>query len=138
MPLPTLEELSALDHTEIEALVRVSLPPEHTLTFQEEPGEAWGVWEAEIRDGEGQVVFWTSYPDQKVVLLNAYGFVWRRSYVPRNPVWQRRRDDLRETARKGLMHLPGANVVPDPDDLNPGSVYDLDSSAPARRGKEIK
>jgi hypothetical protein len=125
--LPSLEELTALNHAEIEALIRVNLPPGHTFTFAEEAGEPWGVWTAEVSDMEGNVVFTSSYPDRRLTLLNAYGFVWRSRYKPQNPVWQRRRDDLREKARKGIMHLPGADAVPDPDDLNPGSVYDLGS-----------
>lgn len=123
--LPTLEELTALNLAEIEALVRVNLPADQVFTFEEEPGEPWGVWTAEVCDAEGVVVFTSSYPDKRLTLLNAYGFVWRAHYRTKNPAWQRRRDDLREKARRGIMYLPGAAAVPDPDDLDPGSVYDL-------------
>lgn len=107
---------------EIQAAIRVFSPKDWDFLLEEDEG---GVWTAQFLDAEELVLFETSYPDQRLTLLNAYGFVWRRLYVPSNPVWQRRRDDLRVVARTGLMHLPGTENVPDPEDLDPSSVYDV-------------
>jgi len=133
--LPTIEELTALSLEEIQALVLVTLPPDWSFDFEEEPGERWGLWTAQITDAEGEVVFTSSYPDMRLALLNAYGFLWQRQHKPTNPVWQRRRDDLRDAARRGIMHLPGSEAVPDPDDLDPGSVYEEGSGSPTRRDR---
>lgn len=128
--LPPLEEVPNLDLSEVEALIRVSLPPEHVFTIAEERGGFWGVWTSEIRNAEGEVVFTHTFPDYRLTLLAAYGHIWRQQHVPSNPVWRRRRDDLRGAARRGIMHLPGSEAVPDPEDLDPDSVYRFGDKEP--------
>lgn len=127
-PLPDLETMTAWTEAELLAAIQVYGDADWVFSFEEE-GET-GVWAGTFYDAEGKVLFETRYPERRISLMNAYGFIWRRLYKPTNPVWQRRRDDLRVAARSGLMHLPGQENVPDPDDLNPASVYDVD---PTRR-----
>lgn len=128
-PLPTLEELTALTTAEIAAVIRVNIPPEWVLKVE---ASKQGMWSAEILDDQGEVVFTYSYPDERLTLLSAFGFVWKRQYKPSSPVWQRKRHDLRSPGRQGIMHLPGADSIPDPGDFDPLSVYDPD---PDRRSR---
>lgn len=106
---------------EIQAAIRLYAPREWDVLIEEDED---GVWSVQFLDAEEQVLFETSYPDHRLALLNAYGFVCRRYFVPSNPIWQRRRDDLRSATRTGFMHLPGTENIPDPEDLDPLSVYD--------------
>jgi len=115
--------------TEIEILAAIQtyMPQEWEVYMDEDRG----VWNIQLRD-EDEVVFETTYLDKRIALFNVWGFVWRRLYKVSNPIWERRRGDLRVPARHGVMNVPGGTDVPDPDDLNPSSVYDLD---PTRRPK---
>jgi hypothetical protein len=124
MPQFDLETITTWTLDETRAAITLLLPEGWTHTVFEQDDGVWGV---EIYDVESTEIWADSHPDLKLVLLNAYGFLWRRSYVPSNPMWQRRRDDLREVARRGMMHVPGAEDLPDPEDFDPDSVYGLDS-----------
>lgn len=115
---------------EVQAAILTNLPDDCVFLLAEEAGT--GVWTAQFVDLDGASLFESSYPDRKLTLLNAFGYLWGRFYQPRNPIWQRRQGDLRVAAREGLMHLPGSEALPDPDDLDPFAVYDLD---PPRRNR---
>jgi len=125
-PLPSLIEMSTWDEDEIQAAIIVFKPPEWRFEFELLDG--W--WNAEYLDAAGEVIFRAAHPDPRLALFDAYGHVWHLHFKPSHPKWERRRDDLREVARHGLMGLPGAENVPDPEDLDPESVYGDD---PTRR-----
>ena len=120
--LPTLEEITTWTDEEVEAALELLLPPEWSFKVS----ETHEVWSVTILDAEGAVVFVDCFPDRRMNLLNGYGFLWLRLYKPVNPNWVRRRDELRGPARRGFMHLPGSENLPDPEDFDPASVYDLD------------
>ena len=123
MPQIDLETMTTWTLDEIRASITLMLPKDWTFTLSDEGEE---VWRVVIQDDQGEVAWDDAYPEPRLVLFNAYGYLWRRSYVPAHPMWQRRRDDLREVARRGMMHVPGAEGIPDPGDFDPDSVYGLD------------
>jgi len=124
-PIPSLEEMTTWTDHEILAAIHGYMPQEWSFAFSSSED---GVWTGTFKDAEENELYEACYPDKRLALLTAYGFVWRRLYIPSNSVWQRRRHDLRSVARHGVMGLPGAKDIPDPDDFDPASVYDLDST----------
>ncbi len=116
MTLPSLDDLPLLTTVEIVGVIRAHLESEQTFVFEEEEG---GVWVARIAGPAGETVFEYAYPDQRMSLFQAFGFLWRNQHVPSDPRWRRRSGDLRVAARRGVMHVPGGENIPDPDDLDP-------------------
>lgn len=64
--------------------------------------------------------------DRKILLLDAYGWLWTRDQPPStSPIWAVRSKEIArgDVARRATSHLP----IPDPEDLDPtevASVYD--------------
>ncbi len=119
MPV-ALDELARYPDEEIEIHVQQLLRPEES--FQIQLVETW--WEAEIllREGETSQLLWDQMGfDRRLLLLDAYGWLWSRLQpASSSSIWVRRREVTREdlTRRAVMSHVP----IPDPEDLDPKEV----------------
>ena len=130
--MPTFEEMSAWGLEDIESAIHHDLPK--GCTFQRGYNEDVAGW-ASISDAEGKIVWETdNVPDERILLLNVYGWLLSRQTKARHPAWVRR---FETTPRPviGPLSLPGVSI-PDPEDLDPtevGSVYSALHNDPKRR-----
>ena len=108
------------DAEEAEAALRAMLPAGWRFEHQDHEGE----WLARLRDDAGEVAFESVYPDARLVLFNAIGFLLNRVQSPsRHPLWSRgARQDRRGPRRPGELGLPSLGPIPDPADLDPAAV----------------
>jgi hypothetical protein len=118
--MATVEEMTAWTAEEARAAVVAALPPGWQHRYDHEDGE----WTAELIDPEGQVQYTSTYPEPRLVLLNAYGYLLARQPAgPRHPLWSRgAREDRRGPRKAGDLGLPGLGPTPDPADLDPADV----------------
>jgi hypothetical protein len=71
-------------------------------------------------EGPTRTVLWSgTEPDRRLLLLNAFGWVWLRGQKTKHPVWKPRGP---EGARPAPRPHP---AVPDPPDLDPEEVTRL-------------
>lgn len=63
-------------------------------------------------------------PDRRMIMLEAYGWLYYRQHKTSNPVWTRRREIDRHTVL-GRRGLPGVENVPDPGDLDPTQIEEI-------------
>lgn len=117
----SLEEMTTWSPEDIEVEIRKLLPPEWTFSTKLKDG--W--FGATILSG--LETLWTDWhADRRTLFLNAFGWLWVREQKPRHPAWKRRTGEVRPVIMEGLVTLPGAEDVPDPEDLDPevlASVY---------------
>lgn len=105
--MPTLAEITSWGSSEILQAIRELLPSGWTCSFTIDGGE--------IRDAEGQVVWKDLVGDERLLLLNGYGFLLTREQPVRSHhIWGARSHEL--TREKVLRK---ALEFPDPEDLDP-------------------
>ena len=79
----------------------------HTASIQDESGiEVWGASEP--------------LPDERLISLEALGWLYSRQHEIRDPKWVRRRE-VTPSLVAGRLGLPGVSV-PDPEDLDPDEI----------------
>lgn len=110
------------------AEVHVRLPPGWSLRLEEEPH---GFFHSLIVDAEGKLQ-WESpaAPERtpgaglRVVVLDAYGWLYARQHQPKHPKWALRPDltPAAVNARFGLTAAKPGQQVPDPGDLDPNEI----------------
>ena len=123
--MPAPEEISAWSLEEIRVEIRALLPNGWSLVDDE--GE--GYWLIRIdRPGEEAPVveYEESNADERMALLNVFGWLWMRSLPKPDKMspWNRRRELTREGVTTTVSL--GGSQVPDPGDLDPieiDSVY---------------
>ena len=121
----TFEEINSWEAPEIVRQIESRLEP--GWRFVCEPD--MGMWAARIEqpddDGEAKVLWEDESPDQRLVLFNAFGWVWARHQPQRaaDSPWRRRRDLTRKSVTQGVSASSTSYPeVPDPEDLDPSEV----------------
>jgi len=112
----TLEEVSAWSNDELDAQIHSLLEP--GWTFNVRPEDGW--WYGIVADAEGGQEWADSQADVRLLLLNAYGWLYTHRQQPKDPLW-RRRQELDPRVVRGQVSLCGV-TVPDPEDLDPNEV----------------
>lgn len=121
--MPSVEEMSAWTEEETRAAIHVLLPEGwHFNLLRRE-----GMLVAQFLGPDGGEIWARAEPDRKILLLNAYGWLWSRGKSPEHPMWRSRTKLTRVPVHR--VGLPGVEV-PDPEDLDPEEVV----SVYARRG----
>lgn len=119
----TLEEMSVWSAEDVESQIHIHCPKDVAFDFsvkdgfyrvqfkrQEEEGQ-------EQKDEDPEVLWAGSGFDKKIVLLDAYGWLWAQALSPRRAtVWTRRGEVTPAKATRK------ANNIPDPDDLDPDKL----------------
>jgi hypothetical protein len=120
MHLPSLEEMTAWSTEETLSEVYSILPANWKFRY----GTGGPYPTASIIDEQGGVRWESGFPDFKMLLFDAYG--WLREHLhkqdPSHPAWEtRKRDDFRVpcTGKVGLANSP---PVPEPGDIDPDEV----------------
>lgn len=117
--LEEMVEVAGWSTDDAQAALQAKLPAGWRLSYEHEEGE----WVVQLIDDQGVVAFESVYPEPRLVLLNAYGFLHRRAAGPVHPMWAGGgRADRRGPRAPGELGLPGFAPTPDPDDLDPAAV----------------
>ena len=117
--MATLEEMTAWAAEDIAAEIQVLLGKDASLDWGESDGGLW--WVHFIREDEEDPYHVESGLDERLALLNAYGYLWARSQpeTPEGSPWRPRRRELTE---RGEVRYPSQ---PDPEDLDPQIVESM-------------
>jgi hypothetical protein len=112
----SLQEMTAWTPGEIEAAVHTALPPGWRFSFELVESFYW----ASYTDADEKVVWARENPDLRIVLLDAYGWLWARKNEASRPFWRPRHFET-PPPKPGPMSHPGI-PVPDPADLDPDEI----------------
>lgn len=108
--MPTIADITSWTPPEILQAVRELLPKGWSCTFDFD-----GMFVGSIQNEEGRVVWDDSSGDERLILLNGYGYLFTLgASTATHPVWNvRRRELTREEVQRRALEFP------DPDDLDP-------------------
>lgn len=110
------EEILVATDVELDSEIRTLLQDGESFSIEFDQG-----WYAEIRKLDS-VVWWGSGFDERLLKLDAYGWLWLRKHpVKRSPQWANRSELTRERV------AAKAHEAMDPEDLDPqevASVYE--------------
>lgn len=127
--MPSIEQIATWTVEEILGEIQRLLP--EGTAFVEAAKEGWHVATVQQRGAENaepQILWTDNGPDRRLVLLNAFGWLWLRGQKPKHPAWKPRGT---EPARR---HPAGAfPTVPDPPDLDPENVRSVYENPPKRK-----
>ena len=120
--MPTIEEMTAWTIDDIQSEIAQILPSGWAFDFDFDPdsGGWWAKFVVGSGDQEQTAREWFNCPEQRLLLLNAYGWLVSRDAKPRHPMWARRTTQIPKPII-GQRHLPGISV-PDPEDIDPSEV----------------
>lgn len=126
--MPSIEEIGTW--TPEETLQEIQrLLPEGTA-FVEAVKNGWHILTVQQRGGPGEEpkVLWTDNgPDRRLLLLNAFGWLWLRKQKPRHPAWK-----PRNGVRPARPHPVPTNFQ-DPPDLDPKNIRAVYEKWPKRK-----
>jgi hypothetical protein len=111
--MPSLDEVASASDAEIEVFIRQLL----------RPGETFAIslvdlaLHAQLVHDE-QTVWQAVGYDRHILLLNLYGFLWKRTQPTVSPVWRRHR----EITRADVARHARSVRVKDPEDLDPAEI----------------
>jgi hypothetical protein len=113
--MPTINEIASWTLEEIRIEILKILPA--GWSFREGREERW-VQAAFFKTGSPETPpYWSdTHMDPRLLLLNAFGWLWVRCQKPKHPVWRPRSAPSRVVAR------PTIPQVPDPSDLDPQRI----------------
>ena len=112
--MPSIEQISTWTIQEIVQEIGRILPAGQALV--EAVTDGWHV--ATIERSEDATVLWTDRnADRKLVLLNAFGWLWLHNQKPKHPAWK-----PREGNRPARPHPTRGPRVADPADLDPDEI----------------
>lgn len=109
-----LEEMAAWSLQEIESAIRRSLPPR----WQFNKTQNQGIFVVAFLNEEGAPVWEQERWDERLSLLDAFGWISLRGHEPLSEVWSRRRVD----APSRPASLRTQPLPPDPEDLVPSEI----------------
>lgn len=112
----SLEEMASWTLEEVRHQIKELLPKGHKFGVRQLEGDEG--WEAHYEDAEGNVLWRRSGLDERVLLLDAFGwlFVQQRSRPAPGSPWNKRPP----VAQQPIEHRPVE--IPDPEDLDPAEV----------------
>lgn len=116
----SLEDMAAWTLDEIRAHIRRFLPEGHTFHFGQDDG-----WKARLESPDGEILWERTGLDERVLLLDAFGWLWvRRQGAPSvDSPWGRRKGPEQK-----LVEQPPVQI-PDPEDLDPAEVMSVYEAA---------
>lgn len=111
--MPTLDEVALASDAEVETFIRQLLRPEETfrITLEET------IYQGRVFFGEEVLWERPSY-DKRTLLLDIYGYLWKRTEPAVSPLWQRRRELTREDVGQRARSVR----IRDPEDLDPSEI----------------
>ena len=115
--MPTHEEMATWSVEDVKDQISGLLP----LAWTVENAEDDGFFICTIKDGQGESKWRRALYNLRLVLLDAYGWLYTRNNVPSNPAWGRRRELTPEQVLGHASHLRSA-PGPDPEDLSPDEI----------------
>lgn len=128
--MPSIEEIATWTIEEILGEI-ARLLPEGTV-FVEAAKEGWHVATVQQKGAENtesQVLWTDNGPDRRLVLLNAFGWLWLRGQKTHHPAWK-----PRPGGKPARPHPFGPSPqVPDPPDLDPKHVRSVYENPPKRK-----
>jgi hypothetical protein len=125
--MPTIEEMTAWTHDELQAEVSALLPT--GWRFRSGWDGTMLLWTAAIErpdeNGEWITAWEDESPDERLLLFNAFGHLWleRQPKTASDSPWAVRQPVPRGPVTRP-MGLPGVKV-PDPEDLDPAEIDSL-------------
>lgn len=124
--MPSIEQIDAWSVEEILGEIRRLLTP--GLSFVEATKEGWATGsfqQPSKEEGSEPVILWSNTnADRRIMLLNAFGWLWLRNQKPKHPAWK-----PRPGGQPARRH-PSPLKFQDPPDLDPEhirAVYEKDS-----------
>jgi hypothetical protein len=111
--MPSVEEINSWSDGQIVAEIRKLLPPH--WSFTERPGSRQE-WPAATIASPDATVWEGTEADRRILLLNAFGWIWLRGQKTKHPIWRVRGQ---EGARPAPRPPPS---IPDPPDLDPEEI----------------
>jgi len=113
-----LYDSSAFSVPEVAGEIATVLPAGWDFEYDRLP--EGGFYVGEVRDQDGAVMWSGNSPDERLLLLNCYGWLVLRGQKPKHPAWQR-------TVQLSPQQVTGSMAavvsdMPDPGDLDPGQV----------------
>lgn len=119
--MPSFEEVSAWSEEELTVEIRLLLPPGWVLVTP--PSNGYWTVSLQRKDPEGNpVVEWEDdNADKRLVLLNAFWWLWSKGLPKPTGLtpWSRAQDRVVKP-----VSLTGSKI-PDPEDLNPAEIEAL-------------
>lgn len=115
-----LAEITAWSIDDIRAAIITSVPA--GWRFLPEFVNGW--FYAKFTDASGNILWQDDEADERLLFLNAYGWLHLRHHKPKHPVWKPRTGEVNlrgDLSRRGHVGSP-AIQVPDPEDLDPEEV----------------
>ncbi len=124
--MPSIEEISSWTIQEIIQEVVRLLPARQALV--EARNEGWHVATIQetAADAETKILWTDRNADRKLVLLNAFGWLWLRNQKPHHPAWK-----PRDGGRPMRRPVHSAKVA-DPADLDPAEIRAVYEKGPKR------
>lgn len=114
--MPTLEEVASWTLDQIRAHIHGLLPNGWVFDLQPHTDH----WRASYKSDAGLEVWTDKHVDQRIILLNAYGWLWQKRDPKKvHPAWR-----PQPTRRLIPVQHPAARV-PDPEDLDPSQVQSV-------------
>jgi uncharacterized protein (DUF2235 family) len=125
--MATLAEMTAWSIEEARAEIDSALPAGWVFTQSHV-----GLFRALIRDAEGAVQWSESNYDERLLLLDTFGWLWTRTLeAPTEGPWAPRRAEL--TSRSVQRH---ALKLSDPEDIDPDELAAVYSVGPDKVGSD--
>lgn len=126
--MPSIEQISTWTIPEILQEIRARLT--EGCTFVEGTKEGWYIATVQqtVANAEVKVLWSESGADRKILLLNAFGWLWLRDQQPKRPAWRPRTGEGPSRPTRG----PLVNV-PDPPDLDPAEIRAVYQKGPPKR-----
>lgn len=116
MPNPSLEGIVAWSEGEIALNIKALLPPGWEFLM----GDEGALLKAAIVEGETEIRWEDTGYDRRILLLNAYGWLYRRVRPQSShPAWHREREDFRVPVKAPS----GGGALP--EDLDPVAIAEL-------------
>lgn len=124
--MPTVDEVALSSDAEIEAYLRQLLRPGEDIVI------TWNnFWLARVVSGETLLWDLTGF-DRRVLLLDVYGWLWKRTQPAVSPLWRRRQ----ELTRADVNRQATSSREPDPEDVDPGEVQAVYEGRHSHRKKD--
>ena len=122
--MPTLEEVASWTLDQIRAQIHQLLPKGWKFDLQQHTDH----WRAFYRT-EADVEVWADrHYDQRIMLLNAWGWLWQQRDPKKvHPAWRPK------PGRQLIPVVHPASQAPDPEDLDPREVASVYSESDRRR-----
>jgi hypothetical protein len=117
--MPSVEEMAAWTLDEIKVHIQLILPKGHQFVFgRRQAADSLAPWAARFEDSDGKGLWEQSGMDERVLLLDAFGWLWRQQQpaaAPGTP-WAQK-EGLRQ---QHIVRRPSND--PEPEDLDPAEV----------------